>query len=178
MGLDSSGSGQGPVIGFCEHSKEHFASWKTGNLTRWLLIGLSRTLCSMCSLGSVGSEVFQCHIRPLWWEGNKENSVFSQQFQLNGDSAFVHVTYLDALLLDDIDMTRQTTSNNSIKLYLRYFVYQRRYKNHIQLHKSSFFCHQAVKLLITLLCSVESESSVYSHLKMEHTILVFSHVSI
>ena len=33
MGLDSSASGQGPVIGFYEHSKEHLGSRKTGNLT-------------------------------------------------------------------------------------------------------------------------------------------------
>jgi len=128
VGLDSSGSGQGPVIGYCEHSKEHFGSWKTGNFTCRLFIDLSRTLCSMSSLVSVGSKVFQCHIRPLWWEGNKERSVLSQQFQLNRDPAFVLITYLDALLLDDIVMTGQTTSNNSSKLYLRHFAYQRRYK--------------------------------------------------
>jgi len=121
VGLDSSASGQGPVIGFYEHSKEHLGSRKTGNLTCWLIIGLSRTLCSISLLVSVGSEVFQCHIRPLWWEGNKENSVLSQQFQLNGDSAFVLITYLDALLLDGIVLTGQTPSNNSIKLYLRHF---------------------------------------------------------
>jgi hypothetical protein len=81
-------------------------------------------------------------------------------------------------LLDDIVMTRQTPSNKSIKFYLRHFAYQRWYKNHIQPHKSLFFCHHAVKLLITLPCGVESESSsVYSHLKMEHTIHVFLHVS-
>ena len=177
MGLDSSGSGQGPVIGFREHRKEHLGSRKTGNLTCWLIIGLSRTLYSMSLLALVGSEVFQCHIRPLWWEGNKENSVLSQQFQLNGDSV-VLITYLDILLLDDIAMTRQTASNNSIKLHLRHFAYQRRYKNHTKPHKSSFFCHHAIKLLITLLWNVDCESSsVYSHLKMEHTIRVFSHVS-
>ena len=104
--------------------------------------------------------------------------MLSQQFQLNGDSAFVLITYLDTLLLDDIVMTRQTASNNSIKIHLRHFAYQRRYKNHTQPHKSSFFCHHAIKLLITLLWNVESESSsVYSHLKLEHTICVFSHVS-
>jgi len=110
--------------------------------------------------------------------GNKEGSVLSQQFQLNGDSAFVLIIYLDALLSDDIVMTRQTTSDNSIKLYLIHFAYQRRYKNHIQPHKSSFVCHHAIKLLITLLCSMVSESSsLYTHLKMEHTIHVFLHVS-
>lgn len=176
MGLHSSGSGQGPVIGFYEHRKEHLGSRKTGNLTCCLIIGLSRTLWSMSSLVSVGSEVFQCYIRPLWWEGNKENSVLSQQFQLSGDSAFVLITYLDTLLLDDIVMTRQTASNNSIKLHLRHFAYQRRYKNYMQPHKSSFFCHHAMKLLITLLWNVESESSfVYSHLKMGHT--VYFHMS-
>jgi hypothetical protein len=54
--LDSSGSGQGPVVGCCEHGNEHSGSIKSGEFLDWL--SLLPSSQGLFSLGLVSSKSF------------------------------------------------------------------------------------------------------------------------